>query len=366
MLGLADHLSDQFETTLLSFSEGGQCRELLKHASDRGYLAEELNNDTPWFRSAIRELTVRLKSHDTSVLCCHGYKASILGRIAARRVGIPVLAVSRGWTAETWKVRVYEKLDRWNLRWMDRIVCVSRAQTVKAHQGGAPFDKTVTIPNAVDPRRFQHHSPQSRGKLAGLFSRNPKFIIASAGRLSPEKGVEVFLRSAIDLVSQDHTLGFVHFGEGKLRSKLEMQIPEPLRGQIVLSGYRQDLDALLPHCNAFVLSSYTEGMPNVILEAHCARVPTIATKVGGTPELIRDRETGLLINPGSSQELTSAIRTLLNSAPLQKALASRGRENVLKHFTFTSQARAYESLFVELTESVNSPEHSTQELQPTA
>ena len=73
-------------------------------------------NDTPHFRLAIRELACLLPQFSAQILLCHGYKAGILGRIAARRVGIPVAAVSRGWTYQNPKVLIYEILDRINLR----------------------------------------------------------------------------------------------------------------------------------------------------------------------------------------------------------------------------------------------------------
>ncbi|MCE9532829.1 MAG: glycosyltransferase [Planctomycetes bacterium] len=100
MLGLAKALPESYRTTFLSFSEGGRCSEFLDQVHAAGFEGQALRNDTPRLRSAIRELTLFLKIRGASVLICHGYKSNLLGRIAAKRVGIPAVAVSRGWTGE--------------------------------------------------------------------------------------------------------------------------------------------------------------------------------------------------------------------------------------------------------------------------
>src|SRR5262249_31417257 len=112
MLGLARHLAPAYRSAFLSFSEGGRCEAFVASARQQGYGARALAQATPRLRAALKELRGELARLGAGVLCCHGYKADVLGRLAARRLGIPVVAVSRGWTAETWKVRLYEALDR--------------------------------------------------------------------------------------------------------------------------------------------------------------------------------------------------------------------------------------------------------------
>src|SRR5688572_2650983 len=108
MLGLAEHLPPGFRTTFASFREGGQCGEFLGVARDPGFDAVELAHDTPHLVAAVRELAGLLRDRSADVLLCHGYKADLLGRPAARRAGVPAVAISRGWTWESLKVRAYE------------------------------------------------------------------------------------------------------------------------------------------------------------------------------------------------------------------------------------------------------------------
>src|SRR5947209_14954822 len=101
MLGLAEALAGHAETVFLSFAEGGRCRAFVDEACRQGFAAQALANDTPHLVAAVRELTRRLRLSAADVLCCHGYKADVLGRLAARRAGVPAVAVSRGWTGES-------------------------------------------------------------------------------------------------------------------------------------------------------------------------------------------------------------------------------------------------------------------------
>ena len=93
-------------------------------------------SDAPRFFAAAREVAGHLRRLQADVLCCSGYKPDIVGWLAARRAGVPVVAIAHGWTAATTKVRVYEAFDRIVMRWMDAVVCVSRAQADRVRRTG--------------------------------------------------------------------------------------------------------------------------------------------------------------------------------------------------------------------------------------
>src|SRR3954447_3346451 len=99
MLGLASALPAEYRSVFLSFAEGGRCRPLLDEARRLGVEAVELEENAPRYWAAVREVAGHLRRMGAEVLCCHGYKPDILGWRAARRAGVPVVAVSRGWTA---------------------------------------------------------------------------------------------------------------------------------------------------------------------------------------------------------------------------------------------------------------------------
>src|SRR5262249_32974414 len=116
----------------------------------------------------------------------------------------------------------------------------------------------------------------------------------------------------------------------------------------VFAGLRPDLDRFLPFFDVLVLPSFTEGLPNVVLEAFAAGVPVVATAVGGTPEVVEDGVSGHLVPPGDPDALAGRVRDVLASEERRREMGRRGRECVLQHFTFAAQARAYERLFTGL------------------
>ena len=346
MLGLARGIRDFADSSFLSFSENGRCRLFLSAVRQSGFETVALKSDTPRLRAAVREITAQLQRLKATVLLCHGYKANILGRIAARQAGIPVVAVSRGWTGESMRVRMYERLDRFHLRFMDHVVAVSGSQGVKVRNTGVNPDRITVIPNAIDPDRFVDVDPRYRLRLEKFF-RTPKTrIIGAAGRLSPEKGFEVLVNAAARVIDVHPETGFVLFGHGPCKESLQHQISLfGLGGSVILGGFRNDLDRFIPHLDLFVQSSYTEGLPNVILEACAASVPVVATDVGGTAEIIEDGVSGLLVPAGDSETLASRILEALESEEDLRELGFQGRQRVLESFSFPAQVSGYLELF---------------------
>ncbi|HEX5270012.1 MAG TPA: glycosyltransferase, partial [Gemmataceae bacterium] len=350
MLGLAAALDGDCRSVFLSFAEGGRCRAFLAEARRQGFGGAALGHDTPHLGAATRNLATALRRARADVLLCNGYKASLLGRVAARREGVPAVAVSRGWTAESWKVRIYEAADRVNLRWMDRVVCVSEGQAAKVRRAGVPAERVVVIRNAIRAGRFDDPDPAYRERLLGLFPDPPRRIVGAAGRLSPEKGFGVLVEAARRVLREDPAAGVVLFGDGALRGALARQVEAAgLSGRFVLAGFRADLDRYVPWLDVMALPSYTEGLPNVVLEACAAGVPVVATAVGGTPEVIEDGENGYLTPPGDAKALAGCVLAVLDAEDGGRGMGECGRRRVREEFTFEAQAAQYRRLFAEIT-----------------
>ena len=352
MLELAKELAPEIESSFLSFSEDGLCEAFLAEVRVAGFAGFKIANDTPHLYRAIGELTHKLSELRADVVCIHGYKAGMLGLVGARKLAIPIIAVSRGWTAESWRIRLYERFDRLALRRMDRVVCVSKGQAAKVLNAGVRTEKVSVIHNAIRVQRFQQApNPQFRQRLVQLFGEvSPRAIIGAAGRLSPEKGFSVLIQAAA-LLARDGSadFGIVLFGDGPLRHELQRQIDMVgLSDRLLLVGFASDLDQFMPHFDLFVQSSHTEGLPNVLLEAAAAGVPVVATDVGGTREVVVDGVTGILVSPNSAAALSSGLASLLSEHALRISFQQAAPRHVLKNFTFASQAEAYKQLIYSL------------------
>jgi glycosyltransferase involved in cell wall biosynthesis len=339
MLGLALSLLPSCRCTFILFRDGGRSRAFGRRLQAYGLETSTMDRDTPRFLAMVGELAGRLRGSGADVLCCHGYKADVVGLPAARRAGVPVIAMAHGWTAATWKVRAYEALDRACLRRMDRVVCVSEGQAEKVRRAGVHPDRVAIIRNAIRAERFDGADAADRRVLEGMFPRAPERIVGAAGRLSPEKGFGVLVEAAAIVARTDPGVGFVHFGDGPLLEPIRRRIGElGLGHRFILAGFRDDLDRFLPHWDLSVLPSFTEGLPTVVLESYAAGVPVVATAVGGTPEAVADGVDGYLVPPGDPVALARRILDVLSSTEGRAAMGRRGRERVRAEFTFDAQA----------------------------
>jgi glycosyltransferase involved in cell wall biosynthesis len=352
MLGLAQFLPARFTSSYASFPEGGRSSAFLNQVRQAGFVADTLIADTPNIPEAVGELTRLLRSRSASLLVCHTFKPNVLGRIAARRVGIPIVAVSRGWTWENLKVRAYESIDRVNLRFVDQVIAVSDGQAERVRRCGVPRNRITVIRNAARLAAFADPKPEYRSKLQAFFPNgNVSHLILAAGRLSTEKGFDVLLESVPRVLSQHPNCGFVLFGEGVERAKLQARIVElGLSNQFLMPGHTVELDQYLPWADLVVLPSHTEGLPNVALEASAAGVPVVATAVGGTPEVIADGISGLLVPPAQPGKLADSINKVLSEPGLKARLGVGGRERMQAEYTFEAQAQKYAELFDRLTQ----------------
>lgn len=345
MLGLARALPDSVRTTFATFPEGGKGEAFLAEVRQHGFATAPLKNDFPKVFAAIRELSELIRATVCDVLICHGYKAHILGRLAARRAGIPAIAVSRGWTAETRKVKLYEWLDRRHLPLMDHVVCVSEGQAEKVRKWcRVPASRLSVIRNSARLNAFEQTDSAARERLRVFFGSNSTVsqLVLGAGRFSPEKGFGVLVEAAATICRDNPTAGVVIFGEGPLRGELEQRIAKlNLSSRVVLPGFRTDLDSLLGGADVVVLPSYTEGLPNIALEASAAGVPVVATAVGGTPEVVADGVSGFLVPSGQPAAIATRVNELLLAHALRTRLGAAGRQRMHELFTFEAQAAAY-------------------------
>jgi glycosyltransferase involved in cell wall biosynthesis len=343
MLGLAEKMREHVETAFVSFAEKGRSAPFLEAVRSRGFDAYRPHADFPRVRAAVGETACLLRELACDVLLCHGYKATILGRLAARRIGIPAIAVSRGWTGESRRVRFYEWLDRRNLPHMDHVVCVSHGQAEKVRRWcRVPGSRLSVIHNSARLAAFESCDPTARNRLLAHFPEGTGQVVLAAGRLSPEKGFTVLLEAASAICSQNPTAGIAIFGEGCLRGELERRVSElGLAERVVLPGFRSDLDALIGAADVVVLPSFTEGLPNVAMEAGAAGVPVVATAVGGTPEVIAAGVTGFLVPPASPGAIAARVNELLRDPRLRACMGSAARERMKREFTFEAQAAAY-------------------------
>lgn len=291
------------------------------------------------------KLRRELKRFAPTIVQTFLFHANILGRLAAAWAGVPHCVSG---------IRVAEKRSRWPL-YLDRVtnrfvetnVCVSRAVAeFSSSVGGLSPSKLVVIPNGVEIATFAEAAPADRRALG--IPADARIILA-VGRLDPQKGLNVLIDSARDLVPKFPDLHFLLVGGGTLRGELVRQVAElRLESRVHFCGWRPDIPSVMKVGYGLALPSLWEGMPNVVLEAMAAGLPVVASAVEGVTELVLPNETGFLVVPRSVDELTSGLAKLLSDPDLARRMGQVGRERVASHFSWDRMAAAYAELYERL------------------
>lgn len=233
-------------------------------------------------------------------------------------------------------------------RHSDRVVAVSEAvRRYMTESEGIQHDRIVVIPNGVDTQKFQPENREVIRKSLGI--ADDELVIGAAGRLTPVKGFDTLIEAASRLHKSGISARVLIAGEGPERHHLQALISEAgLVEQIQLLGLRNDLASLYSAFDVFVLSSLREGSPGVVLEAMASECPVVATAVGGVPEIIQDRRSGLLVPPGDAESLASTLAELWGDESQRGLLARSGRVRVQQFFNLDAIADQYKRLYSEL------------------
>lgn len=250
-----------------------------------------------------------VESWRAEVVHTHGYRADVLaGHAVAGRARR--LTTVHGFTGGDWKNRVYEWLQIRTYRGFDAVVAVSRSVRERLVLQGVPSRLIQTISNAWAPPGTQLSRSEARAAL-GLPADG--VVVGWVGRLSPEKGADLFLAAAARISNPAVRLSIV--GDGPERSRLESQARLlGLGDRISWHGLVAGAGRLMPAFDLFVLSSRTEGTPIALFEAMAAQVPAVATAVGGVPDVLRS-DSGWLVPPESPAELARNIEEALSNKP---------------------------------------------------
>ena len=256
------------------------------------------------------------------------FHANIPGRVLGRLAGVPIVISSERTMGQESRWRYW--LNRITDPLTDRVVCVSQQVAgFTVRQVGIPRHKTVVIPNGIALHDFEHLPDRQQTRAMLGLSPN-QILIGTVARLNPVKRLDVLLQAMVSL----RDVYAVIVGDGSERAQLEAVSGQSgLASRVYFVGQQDDVRPWLAAMDLFVLSSDWEGMSNAVLEAMAASLPVVATAVGGTPEVVVDGETGLLVPPRDPAALAQAIEHLLHDPALRRKMSLAGRERVERHFT---------------------------------
>lgn len=270
-----------------------------------------------------------------NVVHLNSAKASGLGALAARLAGVQnIIFTAHGWAFNenrSLPSRIVIKFLSWiTVVLAHKTIAVSEA--VQKDTRNWPFvnNKVVMIHNGVDAINFISRE-EARKKL-GLSP--DAFIIGTIAELHPNKGLTYAIEAITELSGKHPDIYYVILGDGEEKDPLNALVEtQGLRGRVLLPGFVKDASHYLKAFDCFVLPSVKEGLPYVILEAGLAKLPVIATSIGGIPEVIGDQKTGLLIPARNVSALVDAVNELLTFPTLRTTFGNTLHEKIRHDFS---------------------------------
>ncbi|MHB8301714.1 MAG: glycosyltransferase family 4 protein [Acidobacteriaceae bacterium] len=287
----------------------------------------------------IRELAAQTQA---DVVHAHGYKADVYAYLALRGSDMPLVSTCHNWIDDSQLVYCYGVVDRMVLRKYAAAVAVSEDVKRRLLRAGVKAGNIHIVRNGIDLGPYEHAPPTLRED----FASEDAPIVGLIGRLSKEKGVDIFLRAAARVLIEFPGTKFVVVGDGPDRAELESLIDElKIRNSIAMLGRRDDMPSVYASLDVMVSSSRKEGLPMSILEGMASRRPLVATAVGEVPTVVQDGRTGLLIPAENVAALATAIAELLRNSALRERLGISARELVEAEFSAARMAADYLNVY---------------------
>ncbi len=295
---------------------------------------------------ALRRLMQRL---NPDIVHTHSSKAGILGRLAAHIEQVPTVVHSIhgfGFTPlQPAPVRgLFLGLERLAARWTDHFIAVSEANVRTGVALGLFGSDAVSLIRSG----IRLGEPGSPGEGARFRERlgvpDGVPLVTQVGNFKPQKAPLDFVRAAALIGAEVREAHFLMVGDGPLRSAVARRAARLGLGErLHLPGWVEDVRAVLSATAVAVLTSRFEGLPRAAVEAVAAGVPIVATAVDGTPEVVMDGVTGLLVEPGDVEGTANAVLRLLRDADLYRRIASAPRD--LREFDIDTMVRQHEDLY---------------------
>ncbi|MCM5679454.1 glycosyltransferase [Schlegelella sp. S2-27] len=282
-----------------------------------------------------------IRQERPDVVHLHSRRGSDLwGGLAARLEGVPAVLSrrvdnpeSRAWVAL--KYRLYR-----------RVIAISNGIRDVLLDEGVPADKVVCVHSSVDTERYRPGGGDRPWFLSEFGLEPGQPVLAMVAQFIARKGHRTLI-DAMPAVLQAHPRARVLlFGQGPEQPAIDELIrARGLQGSVVLAGFRNDLQRVLPCLDVVVHPATMEGLGVALLQAAACGVPMVAARAGGIPEIVVDGRTGILIEPGDAPALARGIVTLLDAPALRAEYGGAGRALALNEFSVEAMVRGNRAVY---------------------
>ncbi len=297
-------------------------------------------------------LLMFLRRERPVIVHTHTSKAGVLGRLAARLTGTPVVVhtphghVYYGHFGRfvSWLVLQSERLLA---RWTSQMIALTESERDEHLSCGVGrADRFAVVPSGIDLERFRRVAGGIGCRPEGFNCPLDAVVVGSVGWLTPVKGHRFLVEAVARLKPSQPRLHTVIVASGGLRAELErLACDRGVKDSVLFLGERKDVPHCLAAMDIFVLPSLNEGMGRALIEAMAAGRPVIATRVGGVPAIVEDRRTGLLVPPGDAAALAAAIDELLRRPEWAKELGTAAQQSIGERFGIRAMVQAVDAVY---------------------
>lgn len=351
---LVRRLSDSYRFVIAVLDEVG---DLGHQLSADGFVVEHLHRKPGIDRGCAARLRQLADREGVCLFHAHQYtpffQAMLSRGLTGRR---PVVFTEHGRHFPDLPGRKRILVNRLLLRKQDRLIGVGEAvrQALIVNEG-LPESRVEVIYNGVNAGEIARPAPGARQRIRNEFGFGESdFLVLQVARLHALKDHQTAIR-AIDCARQQiPRLKLLLVGDGDQRSGIEESIRQRgLQDTVFLAGTRTDVSDLLAASDAFLLTSISEGIPLTVIEAMVARCPVVATAVGGLPEMIDHRITGLLAPASDDESLAAGIVTLCLDSELRSQIVKRASDRAIRQFSIDGMLDGYRAVYSEVLSGLN-------------
>lgn len=304
---------------------------------------------------ALVEIRCFIKKNKIQIVHTHSSKAGILGRLAAKLAQTPtIIHTVHGWSFNDYQPKVlnyiYRNLEKFCANFTNKIVVVSESDKVKGLTSGIKtLEQYQVIKYGIELGQFTGADKRLEARKVLKIS-NSDLVVGMIACFKSQKAPLDFIKLASAIKKRDPNIKFVLVGDGRLRSKICDLIKKlGLEKQVILTGWRNDVPAVLTALDVFVLTSLWEGLPIVVLEAMAAGVPVVATNTGGIVEIIKNDENGYLVGAGNLYSMQTRVEVLLKDSVLREKFAKKSKLIIESgDFLLSSMVKNTEKLYSDL------------------
>lgn len=335
------------ETMVVTYCRGAGESPVAAAARNAGLPVATISERHRWDTQAIPQLRRIIAEYRPDILESRNIKSHFLVRALGLYRQYPWVAWNHGYTERDWLDRVYSQLDRWSLQAAFRVVTVCRPFAETLERRGIDRRKITILHNFVKP--FVPAPTEDVERLRRSLGVQNQAVVLAVGRLSSEKGHAILLQAAARLEKMNEVPDFrvVVVGDGPEKENLlRLMARLGIGRRIMMEGFQPDVRPYYCLSTLLALPSYSEGSPNVLLEAMAAGLPIAATDAGGVPEILEDGISGLLVQPGDPQAMAEAILRILQDNDLALKLGAAARSRVESEYTPQAYRRSLTKLYL--------------------